>query len=69
MILVVDKTSTSTVHLPNNGKQAEDYVTAGIYQSEIDKLNDKIDNYNRLDELMNKELAQAELDRIKGYIM
>ena len=38
MILVVDKTSTSTVHIPNNGKQAEDYVTAGIYQSEIDKL-------------------------------
>lgn len=69
MILVVDKTSTSTVHIPNNGKQAEDYVTAGLYEFEIGKINTKLDNYGNFDELAEREQIYSELNNLKDLIM
>lgn len=68
MITIKDNTGTSTIHLPNTGG-GDDYITTGVYEFEIGRINDKIDNFDKLNDLVNKELAQAELNNIKNKIM
>lgn len=68
MITIKDNTGTSTIHIPNTGG-GDDYITTGVYEFEIGRINDKIDNFDKLNDLVNKELAQAELNNIKNKIM
>ena len=67
MITIKDNTGTSTIHIPNTGG-GDDYITTGVYEFEIGRINDKIDNFDKLNDLVNKELAQAELNNIKNKI-
>ena len=65
MITIKDNTGTSTIHITNvNGGQ--DNVPYELYEYEIGRINDKIDNFDELNNLIPRETVEAELYKIKN---
>lgn len=62
MITIKDKTGPSTLHITNTG--GDDYVSTVVYESEIGKINTKLDNYNNANNLVTKEQVKEELDKL-----
>lgn len=67
MITIKDNTGTSTIHIPNTGG-GDDYITSGVYEFEIGRINDKIDNFDELNNLIPRESVEEELNNIKNKI-
>lgn len=66
MINIKDKTGNQTIHI--NKIDGGDYVPVGQFEFEFNKMNTKLDNYDKLDEMATRDEIDNELYKIKAAL-